>query len=36
MLVAGAGRDASYVVEQVAKRAHARDGATMAPAPVAR
>jgi putative flavoprotein involved in K+ transport len=28
MLVAGAGRDASYVVKQVAKRVHARDGAT--------
>jgi putative flavoprotein involved in K+ transport len=27
MLVAGAGRDAGYVVEQVAKRAHARAGA---------
>jgi len=27
MLVAGAGRDASFVVEHVAKRVHARDGA---------
>jgi putative flavoprotein involved in K+ transport len=36
MLVAGAGRDASYVVEQVAKRVHAQDGAAMVPAPAAR
>ena len=33
MLVTGAGRDAGYVVEQVAKRVHARDGAAMVPAP---
>jgi putative flavoprotein involved in K+ transport len=37
MLVAGAGRDASYVVEQVAKRGQARDGApSVAPAPAVR
>ena len=37
MLVAGAGRDAGYVVEQVAKRVHARDGApSVTPAPAAR
>ena len=36
MLVAGAGRDASFVVEQLAKRVHARDGAAMVPAPAAR
>jgi putative flavoprotein involved in K+ transport len=36
MLVAGAGRDARYVVEHVAKRVHARHGApSAAPAPAA-
>ena len=37
MLVAGAGRDAGYVVEQVAKRVRAQNGApSAAPAPAAR
>jgi putative flavoprotein involved in K+ transport len=36
MLVAGAGRDAKFVVEHVAKRAQARDGAALRPAPAAR
>ena len=37
MLVAGAGRDAGYIVKQVAKRVHARDAAAaVAPAPAAR
>jgi putative flavoprotein involved in K+ transport len=36
MLVAGAGRDAGYVVEQVAKRALARDRAPLTAAPAAR